>query len=409
MKAALSGVLMAWWSASVCASPLPDAEQVRAVIAASPALIAAQRAIDAEQAGYRQGQIGPHEYTASTMLGRRIDAANTTGEWELAVERPIRWAGKQEIVGRVGSARIAAARAAWHKAWREQARWLLDRYGAWLREGEATRVAAEQVSLLQAQSEAVSKRQRLGDAPKLERLQADAALAQAQAQWLAAQGRRDAAGDALRAQFGELTLAPAAPLPEPVAPPSLAGDAVAALLKSNPELSLARRDTEAMAAQLVNERAEQRPDPTIGVRVGRAQNGAEKYIGVTFSVPFGGAWRAEGVSAMASRVAQSEATRDELERRLAADAAIRLREVQAAHAGWQGASAAARQLDQSAAGVARAYQLGEGTLSEVLNARRLANEQKLASTLAAVDAWLAAWRVDLEAGRLWAAPESLQL
>ena len=112
---------------------------------------------------------------------------------------------------------------------------------------------------------------------------------------------------------------------------------------------------------------------------------------------------------MASRVAQSEATRDELERRLAADAAVRLREVQAAHAGWQGASAAARQLDQSAAGVARAYQLGEGTLSEVLNARRLANEQKLASTLAAVDAWLAAWRVDLEAGRLWAAPESLQL
>lgn len=402
----MAAALMAALSASVGANPLPDPQQVLSVIAASPAVAAAQRGIEAEQAGYRQGQIGPHEYTASTNVARRVEPTGAMAEWELAIERPIRWAGKQEIAGRVGSARVATARAAWYRAWREQARLLLDRYGTWLREGEAMRVAAEQVRLLQEQSEAVSKRQRLGDAPKLERLQADAALAQAQAQWLAVQGRRDAAGDALRVQFAGLSLTSVPPLPDPLLPAGATDDAVEVMLQASPELTTARRDVEAMSAQLESERAEQRPDPTIGVRVGQAKNGAEKFVGVTFKLPFGGEWRAAGVSVTASRLAQSEALRDELVHRLAADAAIRLRERQSTHAGWQSASEAARQLDLSAVGLARAYQLGEGSLGEVLNARRLANDQKLAATLAGVDAWLAAWRVDLEAGRLWSVPPS---
>jgi outer membrane protein TolC len=50
---------------------------------------------------------------------------------------------------------------------------------------------------------------------------------------------------------------------------------------------------------------------------------------------------------------------------------------------------------------ARAYQLGEGSLSDLLTARRLANEAQLASRLAQLDALELRYRLLLDAHRLW--------
>jgi outer membrane protein TolC len=74
---------------------------------------------------------------------------------------------------------------------------------------------------------------------------------------------------------------------------------------------------------------------------------------------------------------------------------------------WHAHDDAARRLLIAAEGLARAYQLGEGSLADVLSARRQANDQQLALTQAAVDAWLLRHRVELEAGALWPAPASL--
>jgi hypothetical protein len=124
----------------------------------------------------------------------------------------------------------------------------------------------------------------------------------------------------------------------------------------------------------------------------------------TASLPFGGAYRQAGVEATAERAAQMESLALDLERRLGVEADARLRDLQTTYTGWQRTAQAARQFEQSAAGLARGYQLGEGSLSEVLAARRLANEQRQAEAVAAVDAWVAVWRAALETGRLWPAP-----
>ncbi len=50
---------------------------------------------------------------------------------------------------------------------------------------------------------------------------------------------------------------------------------------------------------------------------------------------------------------------------------------------------------------ARAYQLGEGSLSDLLTARRLANEAQLASRLTQLDALELRYRLLLDAHRLW--------
>ena len=51
---------------------------------------------------------------------------------------------------------------------------------------------------------------------------------------------------------------------------------------------------------------------------------------------------------------------------------------------------------------ARAYQLGEGSLNDLLAARRLANEAQLSARLMQLDALELRYRLLLDAHQLWA-------
>jgi len=70
-------------------------------------------------------------------------------------------------------------------------------------------------------------------------------------------------------------------------------------------------------------------------------------------------------------------------------------------ASWQASRHAGERLGRAAEMTARAYQLGEGSLSDLLTARRLANEAQLASRLAQLDALELRYRLLLDAHRLW--------
>ncbi len=394
------------WGAAVAADEplLPADREVAAVLSQSPAWRAASRSIVAEQEARRQALVGPHEWVGSVGAAqRRIRDASpgNTIEWEAGLERTLRRPGKRDAADRLGGSRVDLAQAMRSLAWREQARALLERYGSWLREREAARVWAEQTTLLQQQAEAVAKRQRLGDAARVEQVQVEAAVAQAQAQALVAEGRARAAREALDRQFPALAFPQPALLPDPPASPAGDADWIDAQLAQAPELESARRELQVAEEQLRVEQLERRPDPTVGLRVGQARDANEHYVGVVFSIPFGGEYRAAAARAAASRAAAAALRRDEVERRAATEAGLRLRETQLAWGGWQRTRLAQDKLEQAAQGLARGYQLGEGSLADVLAARRLANEQRLGAAGAAVDAWLARWRLMLEAGRLW--------
>jgi outer membrane protein, heavy metal efflux system len=397
---------LAVWAADAPAvdTTLPDVRAVSAALTQSPAYQAARRGIEAERAQQRQLRLGPQEWVGSVNAARRMQRApgsETTGEWELGLDRTVRWPGKQAAYVLSGSSRVAQAEAARARSWREQARALLERHGAWLKDHEAARVWAEQVTLLERQKDAVTRRQRLGDAARIEEQQADAALLQARAQALATQRRSASAREVLLHEFPGLVLPTAVTL----TPPTAIGEGdnywLGAQLDASTDLELARRETDAAVAQAGVERAEQRPDPTVGLRAGQARNGSERFVGVALSLPFGGEHRAAGAEAAAARAEAAALRQAEIERRVKADATLRLREAQTAQLLWQDLRLSAQRLDQVAQGLQRGWQLGEGSLGEVMNARRLAIEQQLAASGAAVDAWLARHRLALEAGLLW--------
>ena len=54
---------------------------------------------------------------------------------------------------------------------------------------------------------------------------------------------------------------------------------------------------------------------------------------------------------------------------------------------------------------ARAYALGEGNLSDMLTARRLANESQLSARLSQLEAFEFRYRLLLDAHRLWVLKE----
>ena len=383
---------------------LPPDREVAAVLSLSPAWRAARQSIDTEREARGQAIAGPQEWIGSVGVARRRIGDSSPGntiEWEAGLDRTLRRAGKRDAADRLGGSRVGLAQAMGSLAWREQARALLERYAAWLRERESARAWDVQVALLQAHAGAVAKRQRAGDAARIEQVQVEAAVAQAQAQAVVAAGREQAAREALARQFPALAFPEPPSLPDPPEMPVEDAAWIDAQLAQAPELESARRELELAERQLDVDRLERRPDPTVGLRLGQARDANEAVIGVVLSIPFGGEYRAAGARAAASRVTAATLHRDGVQRRVATEAGLRLREAQVAHAGWLRARAAQDMLEQAARGMERGYQLGEGSLGDLLVARRLASEQRQATARAAVDAWVARWRLQLESGRLW--------
>jgi outer membrane protein TolC len=392
------------------AGGLPRTADVVSVLTQSPAYQASLQTLAAEQAVQTQYRVGTHEWTGVLSAARRNQrgtAAEQTQEWDIGLDRAVRLPGKRAAYEQAGQARVELAQAARLKAWRDQARLLLERHGAWLRERASAAVWAEQQALLKRQFDAVSRRQALGDAAVVEQQLAEAAWVQAEVQAQTAAARAVAARDSLARAFPGLDLS----APYPVPPPQLLAnnakgsdsDAVWLLAQHehSPELALARSETTLADAQGRIEQTETRPDPTVGVRVGQARSGNERFLGLVFSLPFGGEYRAAGATAAAARAAAATLRLADTERRVAGDGSQRLHDTQQAQAQALGSAAAAQRLVQVADSLQRSYQLGEGSLGDVLAARRLANEQRLTAAVATVEAWLTRQRLALEAGRLW--------
>jgi cobalt-zinc-cadmium efflux system outer membrane protein len=393
----------------VAVDVLPPAASVVQVLARAPVYLAARSQVEADRFVRRQLVVGAYEWTGTAYAARRNQSQpvnEQTAEWDVGVERAIRLPGKALISEQLGDSRLAQAQAIQHRAWREQARLLLESHASWLREREHARVWKSQAVLWQRQLDAVTRRQRLGDAARIEQRQAEAALAQAKVQSDAAQLRAASARESLERQFPGLVLPFDTAIPPSELGPLDDAHWLPAQLSANPDIEVARQETRVADAQLRLDSAERRPDPTVGVRLGQQRNANERFVGVTLSVPFGGEYRAAAAAATGARAVAASLREWDAQRKGEVDAVMRVREAQAALAAAVGNSKATAQLQEVASSLQRGYALGEGSLTDILTAQRLANEQQLLAARSSVDALTTRYRLELESGLLWPEPES---
>ena len=382
---------------------LPPLVQIESALSRHLLVLNASSELRMEHANRRKWNSGNYEFNLRAGTGQRkiVDTGQNLKEWDVALERPLRLFNKVGIDEDIGAASVARAEYALGDARHEAGRTLLRLWFAWQREQAQVNLWQQQVDILKQQAQMTEKRVKAGDAPKLELNQAQAAAAQASVSWHQAQLRAQLAGNDLTRQF------PAIQLPEklpPAIPRTVEHDFAfwkSRILEHNHELGMVQEQSRVQQLLAQRSRADQLPDPTVGVRYSNEQGGNEKAAGVYVSVPLSFGQRsatAEGVAQQAAIAADQEVF---VKRRLEGDIYAAHIQAISSFATWQQAHEAAQAIRSNTELVGKAYNLGESSLSDSLIARRFALESSLAENLAQLDANEARYRLLLDAHQLW--------
>lgn len=402
-------VLMALSGTTLAAEMLPNLPPTTAVIQvlrAQPLVQAADSQIQVETANRKRLEAGNHEW--SLRLGGQQRKATPNGspnerftEWNAALESPLRLPGKAALDAEIGNLGVSLAETAHGDTLHESSRNLLKAWFVWLRETASATQWREQSTLLDQQGKALKRRLQLGDTSRLEQIQAEAAQAQAQAQLALARTRQRNAHEDLRRRFPGLPLQEQEIITAPQAIDGTAETWINAILEHNHELALARGEAQRAQSMAGRSSRERVPDPTVGVQFSRERSGEENVMGAYISIPLPGSARLAASDASRAQVAVASSREAAVRQRIEAEAVQLHATAVAAIDSWQASRIAAEQLTRAAEMTARSYQLGEGSLSELLASRRLANEAVLAARLMQLEALELRYRLMLDAHRLW--------
>lgn len=392
-------------AAPLRAGYLPDPKVAETAMLESAAVMQARGDLAAQDLRSQGLQRGFEEWTVGAELAqRRIQTVprDNEGEWALSLARAVRLPARAAADRALAGARLAYAEANLGEAVHESGRRLLALWFDWLSEASQATLWEEQLATAGRQLGAVESRIRLGEAPRAERVNAEAALAQVRLQQQQSAMRTQQARARLLAEYPALAVAFDGALPAPQAPQGDADTHADAVLAHNHELARARRHADMLHAETRQLAQRRSADPSIGVFYRNEAGGDERVLGLNLGLTLPGAARRfdEQAAAQSSTTAQVAALR--IEQRLRTKARADFEAARAQAGNWQQADQAAQALGEAARLAARAYALGEGSLDQVLLTQRLALEGRLQAQLTQVDALAADARLRLDTHQLWA-------
>ena len=371
--ALLAAAGIAWSMEPVHPPGLLPTDIARPLLAQDPSVAAARAGLEVAQqeAGILDGS--PYEWNAKLSSQRRaIQNGPNFNEWNVAIERPLRLPAKAAADRRHGKATIEAAEAAYGEALHEAARELIALWVNWLVAEHAHALTQNDLKSVEDNLAAVDKRQRAGDASKLDVNVARAERAEQRRLDNDAKTQAAVAWSRLSVRFpGFARNLPALPVALPIS------EDVAAwrerILAQSDELKIAQTRLQKAQALADRARADQIPDPTLGLYTASEFQGRERINGITISIPIpGGARDARDARAAAAvTVARHEVEAEH--RRLEAEIAGAVASALGTHESLRIAGEGAQAMQQNAQLMQRAYALGEADLQTLLLARRQAS------------------------------------
>lgn len=383
---------------------LPPPEIVAKVLEESPAVQSAKSGIALGQANRRKLVSGPYEFNVNaTGQQREIDGARGRyDEWSAGIDRPFRIPGKRGLDTDIGNAGMNVAQLAYGDAYHEAARTLLAQWFDWVKAKSEVAQWQTQAELFNRQRDVVARREKLGDAAKLDASTAQAASMQAEASLKQAEGRLQIAASVLMQNYPGLQLPENIILADPAPIEGSLEEWRAKILSDNHELEHARAQSQQVALQADRARLDLIPDPTVGMHYGSDRGGDERYMGVRVSVPLPGSGGRRADSQVAQAQAAIAAQQEALTyRNILNNIATVHAAAVSGYSSWQSARLAAASIDQNAAKMTRAYELGEIDLTDLLTALRLKAEVTLSYNTTRIEAIEARYRLLLDAHQLW--------
>ncbi|MCL2829197.1 MAG: TolC family protein [Betaproteobacteria bacterium] len=385
---------------------LPPEAAARAALAQLPELQAARAGMDFSAAERQRLQSGPYEWSLRGETSqRRTRIDGNFHEYEISIDRPVRWFGKAEKDEELGQQTMTLAGADYAHAWYEAGRALINAWFELLREERAALLVAEQAALGERLLEAMQKRVRAGESPKMELLLAQTEYQRLIAVQQQAAQRAALARIALEQKYPGLPLPPDAShalLPEILGEAVEHADWVARIVAGSHELGQAQAHTR--QKQLLAERSalERKPDPTIGVRYTSERSGEERIVGLAVSIPLPGEARSAAYAGALAQLDQARQEEMRVRNKIEREARQLLAQAQAAKKIAATQAHIREQVQSNAALVAKAYMLGESAFADTLLASRQSLEATQSAETARLDALEFHARLLFDARLIWA-------
>jgi outer membrane protein TolC len=361
----------------------------RLLIGHDPGVAAAHAGLEAARQEAGILETSPYEWTARLSGQRRaVDTGSRYREWNAGIERTLRLPDKASADRSTGQAAVEEGKARYSEARRQSARELLTLWLDWLAAVQGQELASANRQTAQDILDAVEKRMRAGDASKLDRSLAQAALSEQRRVENDARTQVNAAWSRLNGRFPEIGR-PATAFPVPVPIKEDTAFWRDRILAESPALKIAQALLHKAQAQSGRARAEKLPDPTVGLYTASEAGGQERITGISIGIPIPGGQRSLR-STQAAYLAQASSQELELmKRQLEADIASAVATSQGNYESWQIAETGMSAMQDSASLMQRAYALGEADLQALLLVRLQATaaaQNALAARTAALKA-----------------------
>lgn len=384
-------------------SALPPEASVRRVLENLPQFRLGGAAMALAAAEQQKLQAGPYEWTVrSSVNARAVSGGERYTEQDIALERTVRWFGKADQDGAVGRKGVDVARARFADLWHEAARTLLKDWFDAVRDRAAFARLQDQRQVARELHDVTMRRVRAGDGTALEQQLAATEMLRIDALSMQAQQRLELSLAQLDITYVGLPTPQASQLPLPQADAQGTQYWFEKILSDNHELELAQAEADLSALRARRIASDRTPDPTLAVRAARERDGQERLIGLTVSIPLPGAGRSADASAAAIKARAAAELVSQAHTRVRTMAMRAVIDATRTHEIWLSLHEIETQSTQQAQLLQRAYQAGEGSLADVLTARRRGLEAALLAQAAQVDALAAFARVRLDAHMIWA-------
>lgn len=393
-------------AAPLAAEPgLPDAAAVDLALDAHPGVAAARERVRAARARAAGLARGAHELTfTGSYVRRAVDREGDYPEYDAQLSRAIRLPGKARLDREIGQYGIEAAENLAEDARHQAALILAGHWFDWLAAAAQHRVDQAAVDNYERALTAVRRRMELRDASQLEVDQASAALATARLAAEQSAGLASLARTRLATQFPALPLPVEAPeLPVPEFAEARLSQLRDQVIGKSHEIAAATAEARRMAAAAARADSDRLADPSIGLRLFSERGGAERGLGVIFSIPLGGGHRRaladEAAAGAAAAAAEEQLARVNVQETADSD----LAEARYRLASWERARAAVEAQMAALLKLRRGHELGEIDLADLLASERLVHDAFRIEASARVEAIRAITRLRIDSHELWLA------
>jgi outer membrane protein TolC len=382
---------------------LPPADRVQTIVKNSHGILAAQSQQAAQLQRARATEAGAGEFNLrmSQQNRRVIDPGGRFNEQQLSLERPVRWWGKAGLDANLAEQSRKVASIGYADALHETSRELMRQWFALHQLALARDAAGAQAQLSQELHRQAQLRLKQGDISQLDASLAQAELQRAQAVVAVSQAQWTAAWAQVQKRYPGL--------PEPVWP-ALPGELpelpalqplVQEFLQNHHELNLRRAEVQRLRLQAERMDRDRLPDPVLGVYAARERAGAESIVGVSVGFALTGSARQAHAAAALAEANQMEEQLQQMTLDLGAAFEARGLNLRLQRQALRNLQSAAQTQAAAVVQSLKAFAMGEHSMTELIQNRRLAQESLLESQklqLELVEGWAL---MNLDLHRIW--------